>query len=143
MQATNLRFTPGWVVGYHFVPFWNFIRPYQIMREIWHGSDPAGESLNDCSPGRVRSSWLIRLWWASVFVGAIVCILMFFNVFSASKALPPPRTPIQALAAATRFVPVRQVSLLFTLAYYVLLGLIVWKIERRQTERLAALNFTR
>ncbi|WP_428306060.1 DUF4328 domain-containing protein [Lacipirellula sp.] len=139
MSVANLRFTPGWAVGYQFIPFWNLIRPYQIMREIWHGSDPDGEPLNDCSPEEVRSSWLVRLWWASVFVGGTVCTVMFFNIASASSALPPPQNHAQALAAATRFVPVQQVGLLFTLAYYVLLGLVVWKIERRQAERLAAL----
>src|SRR5262245_10434866 len=27
------RFTPGWAVGYWFIPFLNFVRPYQIMKE--------------------------------------------------------------------------------------------------------------
>jgi len=33
------RFTPGWAVGYWFVPFVNLVRPYQIVADLWLRSD--------------------------------------------------------------------------------------------------------
>lgn len=40
LGANRQRFTPGWVVGYFFVPFANLVYPLYAMREIWHHSNP-------------------------------------------------------------------------------------------------------
>jgi len=48
-----MHFTPGWCVGWYFVPIWNLFRPHQCMREIWdtvHLQRPVGSAL-------------LRLWW--------------------------------------------------------------------------------
>jgi hypothetical protein len=56
--AEGLRFSPGWAVGYFFVPFLSLIRPAQVMSEIWRVSqDPK-------SWMQRRGSWLIGTWWA-------------------------------------------------------------------------------
>jgi hypothetical protein len=36
----RLRFTPGWAVGWWFVPFANLVKPFQTVRELWKASDP-------------------------------------------------------------------------------------------------------
>ncbi len=63
LGAEGLRFRGGWVVGYWFIPVLNLYRPYQVMREIWQGSDPsvleAGEQWRT-----VPSSALLGWWWA-------------------------------------------------------------------------------
>jgi hypothetical protein len=52
-----MRFTPGWAVGWSFVPFMNVFRPYQAMQEIWKiCSDPVSWQKQ---PG----SLLIKWWW--------------------------------------------------------------------------------
>ena len=33
--TSNMHFTPGWAVGWFFVPLLNCFRPYQVMQEIW------------------------------------------------------------------------------------------------------------
>jgi hypothetical protein len=38
LGAKNMKFTPGWSVGYYFIPFLNLWRPYQAMKEIWKTS---------------------------------------------------------------------------------------------------------
>ncbi len=38
LGAKNMKFTPGWSVGYYFIPFLNLWRPYQAMKEIWKAS---------------------------------------------------------------------------------------------------------
>lgn len=52
------RLTPGWAVGWYFVPFANLVRPYQVMRELHDQSSPEGEG----SP-------LVGWWWA-FFLGS-------------------------------------------------------------------------
>src|SRR5687767_1529604 len=34
----GLEFTPGWAVGWYFIPFANLIKPFQAMRELWNAS---------------------------------------------------------------------------------------------------------
>jgi hypothetical protein len=55
--AEGLRFSPGWAVGYYFIPILSLIRPVQVMSEIWRASD-------DPKNWSQRSgSWLIVSWW--------------------------------------------------------------------------------
>ncbi len=62
LGAVNLEFTPGWAVGYFFIPVLNLIWPYLIVSEIWRGSDPA--KYNSISGRYLRSSsWLVARWW--------------------------------------------------------------------------------
>lgn len=36
--AQGMKFTPGWSVGYYFIPIASFFMPYRSMREIWQVS---------------------------------------------------------------------------------------------------------
>jgi hypothetical protein len=56
--AEGLRFSPGWAVGYYFVPFLSLIRPAQVMSEIWRVSQDPQNWM------RRRGSWLVGTWWA-------------------------------------------------------------------------------
>ena len=38
LSARGQRFTPGWAVGWWFVPIMFYFHPYQVMAEIWRGS---------------------------------------------------------------------------------------------------------
>ena len=57
----GLKHTPGWAVGYFFVPIMSLYRPYQIFREIWQGSDPAAPAAPDWRKLPVPP--LLGLWW--------------------------------------------------------------------------------
>ncbi len=66
LGARELRFTPGWAVGWWFIPIFNASRPHQIVREIWRASDPA---VTDALGWRqAPSSPLIGWWWALFLV---------------------------------------------------------------------------
>jgi hypothetical protein len=57
LGARRLEFSPGWSVGWYFVPFANLVLPFRAMKEIWHAShDP-----HRWQPGSVG---LLSLWWA-------------------------------------------------------------------------------
>lgn len=41
LGAQNMKFTPGWSIGYYFIPVLNLWRPYHAMKEIWKtGKNP-------------------------------------------------------------------------------------------------------
>src|SRR5688572_6359973 len=39
LGAEGLNYSPGWAVGYYFIPVLNLFRPFQVMRETWRASD--------------------------------------------------------------------------------------------------------
>lgn len=70
LGAENMRFSPGWSIGYYFIPILALWKPYQAMKEIWKASkDPS----NWASQG---VSALLPLWWflwlVSNFLGQVV-----------------------------------------------------------------------
>lgn len=66
LGAENLDYSPGWAVGYFFIPILNLFRPYQVMSEIWRGSNPA---LYSTTIGKIlRSSSSLVGWWWGMFL---------------------------------------------------------------------------
>jgi len=41
LGGRDLKYSTAWVVGGFFVPIMNLYRPIQVMREVWHGSNPS------------------------------------------------------------------------------------------------------
>jgi len=37
-----MEYTPGWSVGWFFVPLYNFYKPYRAITELYLASDPDG-----------------------------------------------------------------------------------------------------
>lgn len=57
LGAADMHFTPGWAVGWYFVPIAWFWKPYQAMTEIWRASrNPADWRRKPVSP-------LLPWWW--------------------------------------------------------------------------------
>jgi hypothetical protein len=61
----KLEFTPGWAVGWWFVPFANLVKPFQTVRELWKASH-GGHN------GRVVTTWSVIGWWWGLWLGASV-----------------------------------------------------------------------
>jgi Domain of unknown function (DUF4328) len=49
--------SPGWTVGWYFVPFANLWKPYQPMEEIWQASE------NPYNWQRVKRPTIVTCWW--------------------------------------------------------------------------------
>jgi hypothetical protein len=63
--AEGLRYSPGWAVGYYFIPVLGLVRPVQVMSEIWRVSE-------DPHDWRQRAgSRLIGVWWALFLIYSI------------------------------------------------------------------------
>jgi hypothetical protein len=59
LGARGMRFTPGWTVGWFFVPIMNLFMPYQAVKEIWQTGDPR-RGPDDWKTG---GSTLVGAWW--------------------------------------------------------------------------------
>jgi hypothetical protein len=72
LRARNLEYTPGWAVGWWFIPFANLVKPYQVMSELYDASDPSFDpELNylQVSPGTPAT---IGFWWGTFLAGNFV-----------------------------------------------------------------------
>jgi hypothetical protein len=63
---TELEFTPGWAVGWYFIPFANLIKPFQAMRELWNMSLVLNDGFGQEADSRLKT------WWGAWIVGNIV-----------------------------------------------------------------------
>jgi hypothetical protein len=61
LGVNNLRCSPRWAVGYYFIPYFSFFRPFQVMKEIWKASGPL---TTVDSWKKSPSSPLVTGWWA-------------------------------------------------------------------------------
>ena len=67
LGASGMQFTPGWSIGYYFVPFLNLYKPYRAMKEIWKTSkDPQNWEILK-TPSLFPQWW--TLWIISSFLG--------------------------------------------------------------------------
>lgn len=57
LGAARMEFTPGWAVGWYFIPIANFWKPYQAMKEICQASLRPSRWWQEKAPA------LLPLWW--------------------------------------------------------------------------------
>jgi hypothetical protein len=76
LGAADLKYKPGWVVGWWFIPFANLVVPYRTMRELYKASDPDAGSVE--WQARQTPPTLL-LWWLA-WVGRIVLVLIAASV---------------------------------------------------------------
>lgn len=58
-RGRPLEHGAGWAVGAYCVPFLNLVRPYQMMREAWDRSAPAGQRSGFPLVGAWWSGWIL------------------------------------------------------------------------------------
>lgn len=71
LRASYLEYTPGWAVGWWFIPFANLVKPYQVMTELWSASDPDFDAEAQFVSNTIGSPAFIGLWWALFIVSNI------------------------------------------------------------------------
>ena len=71
LGASGMQFTPGWSIGYYFVPFLHFYKPYIAMKEIWKTSkDPKNWEM-------IKTPSLFPQWWTLWIISSISANLSF------------------------------------------------------------------
>lgn len=69
LGAADMMVSPGWAVGWYFVPLMNLVMPYLAMRELWKASARPGDWQLEPAPPTILAWWL--LWLASGVAGTI------------------------------------------------------------------------
>lgn len=68
--------TPGWAIGWWFIPFANLVKPYQIVRDIHDRLATSNSS---------GGGWIVLAWWVSWVLGTAISQIAI--------RLPVPNTP--------------------------------------------------
>lgn len=84
LQAFGVRTddSPGWVVGYWFIPFVNLVRPYQKVKELFDKSESVATQMR-CNNQDADSS-IIGGWWACYLISGFISNLSLKNSFAPS-----------------------------------------------------------
>jgi tetratricopeptide (TPR) repeat protein len=77
LGTQNLRFSPGWAVGYWFIPIVNIFKPYQVLKEIWKASDPSVDLSETSSWKNAPTSHLLGWWWAFFLISNYLSLAVF------------------------------------------------------------------
>ncbi|MEO1045240.1 MAG: DUF4328 domain-containing protein [Pseudomonadota bacterium] len=76
----GFEYTPGWCVGWYFIPIANLFMPFQAMRQIWNASHG---NFNDLK----ENSNILIWWWITWIVGGIANQIAFRLSEGSSTAL--------------------------------------------------------
>lgn len=119
-MVPGFRYTPGWAVGWHFVPIANFYKPFDAMRQIWNASHGGGRELDRGAP-------LLVYWWGVWVLTGIASWLAFRHGLDPANA-----------ADARSALEAETFSSVLCLALYPLAWRLVDRITRAQGERLTS-----
>jgi len=67
----SYQFTPGWAVGWYFVPVLNLIQPYRVMSEVYSASDP-NVNVDEGTWKDWGSVGIVGGWWAMYLGGNVL-----------------------------------------------------------------------
>jgi hypothetical protein len=84
LGAQGMTFTPGWTVGWFFVPVANLWKPFQAVRQIWQASRNPLNWVNEPAPALLNVWW--TLWLAGNFLGQMSLRLSLRDSVDAQRA---------------------------------------------------------
>ncbi|MEX2457967.1 MAG: DUF4328 domain-containing protein [Actinomycetota bacterium] len=122
MGMVGLQFTPGWAVGWWFVPLANLVMPFQTVRELRKASDPEADRYRW---RLIKTPRLLGWWWAAWLIGNIGGS---FGVRFGADA----EVPADVLATGST---IRGAALVVVAVAAVLAALVVRDITAGQAER--------
>jgi hypothetical protein len=63
LKANYTEYSPGWAVGYWFIPILNIFRPLQVVQEVWRESDPEFDPELNFLSANMGTKPLLLAWW--------------------------------------------------------------------------------
>lgn len=129
LRAGGLVYSPFWAVAGWFIPIMHLFRPFQVMREIWRASEPAGDPRQPMDWKTTPGSALLGWWWAMALFSEFSAYFFIFATFRSFASGDYMRAAVWDVAGEA-----------FSLAAIILEALVVERVIRRQAQRHAALN---
>ena len=74
LRGQGLLISPGWAVGWWFIPIASMWKPYQALTEIWRASDPAVPAGDESWRHRAVPG-TFPLWWALYLLSGLVSLV--------------------------------------------------------------------
>lgn len=84
LGAQGMEFTPGWAVGWYFIPFLNLFKPHRAVQETFRALDPAAGSDDWRLLGSVPD--FVGPWWVTWVVSNLLGGITGRVAFSSSPA---------------------------------------------------------
>ena len=69
--AEGLHYSPGWSVGWYFIPIFSLWKPYQAMKQIYQ------VSVDKDNWKEIRIPGLFPIWWALWIISTVVAQIIF------------------------------------------------------------------
>lgn len=124
LHNDKLLYSPGWAVGWYFIPIVNLVLPFLVMREIWKGSSPHGVIGDKLAWKKERGSALLVFWWISWILSGVISYIPSLLDRQA-------KTTVQQIIAGWASIGVNIFEIILT----VLVFFVVYTIHRRQSEK--------
>jgi len=71
LGVEGLNISPGWSVGWYFIPFANLVMPYRSLKETFKASFNSEEWQN------IRVPYDFPIWWATFLIGNVLSNVSF------------------------------------------------------------------
>lgn len=88
-DAGPMENSPGWAVGWFFVPIAHLFKPFQAMRELWNVSHARSDGYSQESPP------LLKLWWGFWIVSNLAANIGSRSALAGAESAS---TPIDVIA---------------------------------------------
>ncbi|NVJ65143.1 MAG: DUF4328 domain-containing protein [Gammaproteobacteria bacterium] len=86
LEADSLEHSPGWAVGWFFIPFANLVKPYSVAAEMWKASSPKYPSEDRLSSWRLaETGWVVPMWWFTFLASSVFERIVLTKTRSASS----------------------------------------------------------
>lgn len=89
-----MAISPGWAVGWYFVPFANLVMPFRAMKEVWLVSHRSGAQYDERTPALLG-------WWWGLWLANNVISNLYFQLGAREAVDPQTLAAINLLATAT------------------------------------------
>jgi hypothetical protein len=123
LRGLGIRYaeiTPGWAVGWFFIPILNLWKPFEAMRFLWKASHDARQHELQ------RGSWVLTTWWSLWLLSSLLGAILTMATLGAKT--------VESLTEATRWILVTRVVDFFQYVIAVILVSRIWEAQRRQHE---------
>lgn len=70
LSEQKLEFTPGWAVGWFFIPIASLVQPYMVVSELYNANKQPGDWK------RLKRPWITGMWWTTTLAGNILGLVM-------------------------------------------------------------------
>jgi hypothetical protein len=91
LRVRGLKHSPGWAVGYFFIPILNWFKPCVVFVEMWRASAPTAAADDPTAWQRTNGASLVGLWWICWIASRIL------GNCSARLSFPPANPSLQEL----------------------------------------------